>query len=163
MADYPIVFTFNDAVAGNGFLAGVTLSGRAVLTKENGSWWAYGVRPAALAASGETALGAYLEFRKSFTAVLFDTASFSGTFEAFKAEVERFFHERDEAEEQRWQTAGDAIRNGLVELEPPFDKMPRVAPDVRPVSISVERLDRPEAVFTASDNVLENHALATAA
>src|SRR5713226_9647560 len=81
MADYPLVFTFNDTVSGNGFLAGVTITGRAVMAKEDEFWWMSGVRPAALTAKGETAAGSYLEFRRSFTSVLFDTASFSGTFE----------------------------------------------------------------------------------
>jgi hypothetical protein len=163
MPEYPLVFTFNDAVSGNGFLAGITITGRAVMAKEDEFWWTFGVRPAALAAKGETPAGAYLEFRNHYTSVLFDTASFSPTFEAFKAEVERWFYERDESEELRWHAASDAIQKGQVTPEPPFDKIRREAPDVRPVSISVDRLDDQQAVFTASNNVLDNYALGTAA
>jgi hypothetical protein len=46
--------------------------------------------------------------------------------------------------------------------EPPFTALKREAPDVRPVAISIERLDQ-QHVFTASDNVLETYALSAAA
>jgi hypothetical protein len=162
MAEYPLVFTFQDAVSGNGFLAGVTVSGQALIAKEDDQWWMLGVRPAALASKGETPPAAYIEFRKSFTAVLFDAASQAATFEDFKAEVERFFYERDEAEERRWQAAGDAIREGRVTPEPPFSELKRESPSERPTALSVERLDK-QLTFTASDNVLDSYALSTAA
>jgi len=162
MSEYPLVFTVHDAIAGNGFLAGVTMSGRGLMVKEDDLWWMHGVRPAAITAKGETPAGAYLEFRSALTAALVDAAVEAANFEGFKAEVERFFYERDEAEERRWHEAGDAIRQGRVVPEPPFTALKREAPDVRPVVISIERLDQ-QRVFTASDNVLETYALSAAA
>ncbi len=164
MSEYPLVFTVRDAIAGNGFLAGVTLSGRGLMVKERDDiWWMYGVRPAAIAARGETPAGAYLDFRTTLFATLVDAATEAVCFEGFKAEVERFFYERDQSEEQRWQAAGDAIRRGEVVPEAPyFTGLKREAPDARPVTISVERLDT-QHVFTASDNVLETYALIPAA
>jgi hypothetical protein len=163
MPDYPFVFTFNDTVSGNGFLANVTMTGRAVMAMEDGSWWMFGVRPAALAAKGDTPPGSYIEFRMAYKKLLFDTAAFSQSFEGFKAEVERFFYERDESEERRWDAASSAIQAERVRVEAPFDTLPREAPEVRPVSISVDRLDKAEAVFTASNNVLDNYAISAAA
>jgi len=164
MAEYPLVFTFSDKVSGNGFLAGVTVSGRALVVKEDGQWWMLGVRPSAIAAHGETPAGAYIEFRKAFTAVLFDSAALTPTFEAFKASVEQFFNDRDMVEEKRWQDAGEAIRSGEVTPEPPFSELKRESPEGRPAMISVERLDVLEPkVFSANDNVLDSYALSTAA
>jgi len=162
MPEYPLVFTFNDTVSGNGFLAGVTVSGRAVMAEDDGSWWMLGVRPAGLAAKGEAPAGAYVEFRKTFTAVLFDAASLASDFDSFKNEVERFFYERDETEEARWHAAGEAIRNGSVTPEPPFATLPREAPTARPVTIGIQRLDR-QQIFAADDNVLDSYALSAAA
>ena len=121
-----------------------------------------GVRPAALAAKGDAPAAAYVHFRGTFTAVLFDAASLAQDFDSFKAEVERFFHERHEAEEARWHAAGDAIRSGAVTPEPPFSALPREEPPQRPVTISVERLDGQQS-FTANDNVLDSYALSPAA
>ena len=50
MASYPVMFTLRDTVSGNGFLAGITLTGRALMKREDDEkWWIYGVRPAAIA------------------------------------------------------------------------------------------------------------------
>ena len=162
MPEYPLVFTFTDKVAGNGFLANVAINGRALMAKEDAFWWMLGVRPAALAEKGESPGGAYVDFRRAFTATLFDAASMADGFDSFKAEVERFFYERDETEEQRWNAAGEAIRSGAVTPEPPFASLPREVPQARPVTISVERLDN-QQTFTANDNVLDSYALSAAA
>lgn len=162
MAEYPLVFTFSDTVSGNGFLARVTLNGRALMVREDDKWWMLGVRPAALAACAETPGDAHIEFRKTFTAVLFDSAALVGGFDAFRAEVERLYNERDEEEERRWNEASSAINQGRVKPEPPFTNLKREAPDTRPMAISVERLDQRQ-VFTVSDNVLDDVALSAAA
>lgn len=166
MAEYPIVFTFKDTVSGNGFLAGVTINGRALMTREDDKWWTFGVRPAAIAASadgGVDPFAAYVAFRNAFSAALYDAAFSADSYEQFKAEVERFFYERDESEEARWEAAGAAIRNGAVTPEPPFDQLKRESPTARPTSLSIERLDKPQQTFKPSDNVLDSYALGTAA
>ena len=49
------MLTLQDAISGNGFLAGITLSGRALMRKEDdGKWWMYGVRPAGFGRVVET-------------------------------------------------------------------------------------------------------------
>src|SRR3989344_5730364 len=86
---HPLLFTFGDVIAGNGFLAGVKLSGRAVMIEEEpGKWWMYGVYPGAIAQAGETPKEAYLHFRSTYKEALFDIAQEANDFESFKAEVE---------------------------------------------------------------------------
>src|SRR5258708_4700165 len=91
LAHHPLMFTLRDVISGTGFLAGVTLSGRALMVQEDGKWWMHGVRPAAIAESGETPPDASHRFRTRYREVLFDIASEQETFEGFRQEVERFF------------------------------------------------------------------------
>ena len=76
MTNYPVMFTFRDAVSGNGFLSGVTLGGRALIVHEpeDQAWRIYGVRPAPIAESGNTPLEAFANFRNAYKNVLFDFA-----------------------------------------------------------------------------------------
>ena len=158
MAEYPLVFTYQDTVSGDGFLARVEINGRGLMAQEDGEWWMLGVRPAALAGGGETPAGAYLAFRNAYKAVLIDAAVTAAGFDAFKAEVERFFNERDEAEEKRWTEAGEAIGKEKVAVEAPFDAIKREPPGMRPVSVSVVQMDNQQR-FTAAQNVLDSYAL----
>src|SRR5258708_7237288 len=102
---HPMMFTFRDTISEDGFLAGITLSGRALMLEEDGKWWMYGVRPGGLAENGETPQEASLRLRNRYREVLFDIAGENTTFEAFHAEVERFFSEPDAQEERRWEDA----------------------------------------------------------
>lgn len=160
---YPLMFTFRDAVSGNGFLAGVTLSGRALMVKEGDEdWCIYGVRPAAIADTGTTPEEAYLRFRNRYKDVLFDIAEASPDFEAFKREAERFYYEPDVEEEQRWEESVKALRCGKVVAEAPFTELPKESPEHRPSDIAVSRLDEKKR-FQASDNVSDTYVMAAAA
>ena len=52
MTHYPLLFGFRDLVAGNGFVAGVNLNGRALLADEGDGFVMYGVNPGGIAAGG---------------------------------------------------------------------------------------------------------------
>jgi len=147
------MFTFRDAISGNGFLAGVTLSGRALMAHEDGDWWIYGVRPGAIAEFGATPQEAFARFRNTYKTVLFDTAEEFTDFDSFKREVERFYHEPDKNEENRWMEAFQDLRSGKLQPEPPFSSLPKEAPENRPTQITVERLDSAGARFTPADNI----------
>ena len=55
MPDYPLMFTVRDAISGNGYLAGVTVYGRAIMREEeDGKWWMTGVRPSGITAPGDS-------------------------------------------------------------------------------------------------------------
>src|SRR5262249_6084949 len=157
MANYPVMFTVRDTVSGNGFLAGVTLTGRAIITREDdGRWWVYGVRPAAIAESGETPQEAFLRFRNTYKNVLFDFAEGSAAYENFGEAVEASYHQPHQEEEERWTEAFRALRSGEVKPEPPFfSTLPKEDPDKRPTQISVERLDKANTRYTAADNVTD--------
>jgi hypothetical protein len=112
---YPLLFSFRDKVAGKGFLADITVHGRALAVEEDGCWWIRGVQPGGLADGGQTFLEAYAAFRDDFRAVLFDIAEEAKSFWAFKEEVDRFFAETDE--EAEWHAAVQAVRDKVVRPE----------------------------------------------
>jgi len=165
MPDYPVMFTLRDAVSGNGFLAGVTLSGRALMTKESdGKWWVYGVRPGAIAETGSTPEEAFLRFRNSYKNVLFDMAEGARDYEAFRGAVESFYFQPDAQEEERWQEAFDAIRSGtFVPDDDFFGKLPKEPPETRPTQLQVARLDEQARRYMPTDNVPDYYAMPTAA
>ena len=140
---YPIMFTFRDTVSGNGFLAGVTITGRSLMIKEDdGKWWMYGVRPASIADFGDTPGEAFRAFRNSFKEVLFDIADVAQEFKEFNDNVEQFFYEPDNVEEGRWNTAYCLLRDGKVQPESPFlSELPKQDPSSRPTTLSIIRLD----------------------
>jgi len=158
--DHPIMITLQDTISGDGFLAKVTLAGRTLMRKEDDDkWWMYGVRPAAIAESGCTIDEAFLRFRQVHKEVLFDIAKDSKNFDEFRAAVELYFNEGD-ADEQEWEKALRAIRNGNIAPPEPFSKLPRQSPDTRPPRIEVERLDGKVSGFVASDNVTDTYYIA---
>ncbi len=161
LVNHPIMITLRDAISGNGFLSGITLSGRALMREEDGKWWMYGVRPAAIAECGSTIEEAFLRFRNRYKEVLFDLAQENVTFDDFKAAVERFFYEadKDNEDECSWEQGLKAIRAGSCAPPKPFDNLPREAPETKPSQITVERLDRVGTRFMPSDNVLDTYSV----
>ena len=157
---HPLLFTFRDTISGYGFLVGITLSGRALLLNEDGKWWMYGVRPGAIAESGDSLQETSLRFRNRYKEILFDIAGECRTFDAFKQEVERFFYEPDFEEERRWEDAVTQIRSGGLAPPPPFSHLPREVPENRPSQITVERLDGESRRFMPTDNVPDYSAIA---
>ncbi len=80
------MLTLQDSISGNGFLARITMSGRTLMRKEDdGKWWMYGVRPAAIAASGDNIDEAFRQFRAAYWGVLADMAEESSTFDEFES------------------------------------------------------------------------------
>jgi len=158
---YPLIFTFRDDVDGEGFLARVTIRGRALMVDEGDGWWLYGVEPGGMAESGGTPHEAYQRFRRAFTAVLFETAVDAKSFDDFESEIRRFARETDQEEEARWLEVSAAIRSGEIVPEAPFDSLPRKSADL-PVEVQVERLDEPQRAFTPKDNILDEYALTAA-
>ncbi len=159
---YPVMFVFRDAISGDGFLAGVTLSGRALMIKEGEEWWVYGVRPGAIAEHGTTPQETFLRFKDRYRTVLFDMAEEFKDFEAFRREVERFYYEPDEEEERRWNDAVEGLRSGNVTPAPPFSELPKEPPQNRPAQVTVERLDTSDRRFTPTDNVVDRYVMAAA-
>ncbi len=166
LREHPLMLTLRDAISGDGFLAGITLSGRALMRKEDdGKWWMYGVRPAGLVVSGATIEETCVRFRNRYKETLIDISQEIDTFEGFKAEVERFFYEpdADQEDERLWEEALTAIRGGNMEPPEPFANLPRESPESKPSQITVERLDGVGKRFMPSDNVTDTYSIPQAA
>jgi hypothetical protein len=165
MTNYPVMFTFQDTVSGNGFLSGIEIHGRAIMTREDdGKWWMYGVHPGGMAHFGDSVMEAYSKFRESYKTVLFDIAEEASNFETFKAEVQTFYWECGPEEEQRWECALEALRSGTVTPEAPFSTFPRLTPEERACGIEVKRLDQvASSNFSSKNNVTDTLALPIAA
>ena len=151
MSVYPLVFGIRDAVAGRGFLAGVSLQGRALLEFEDGQWWVSGVEPGGITASGDTPDTAYSSFREGLRRVLFDSAHLTESLEAFEAEVKALASQRNPAAEERWDAARQLIRAGAAVEESFAADLPRLTKTVS-CGATVVRLDRSEHEFTPLDN-----------
>jgi hypothetical protein len=123
-----------------------------MLKEEDEKWWMYGVFPGSVAECGDTPNEAFLAFRNRYREILFDIAAEEvGGYEQFKTEVERFFYEKDEEEEQRWNAAHKLIREGSVTPEEAFSNLERMAPSLKPPMILLSRLDETQR-FDASQN-----------
>jgi hypothetical protein len=141
MISYPVVFGYRDVIKGRGFFAGVVTDGQALLTiEDDGGHWLFGVNPGGVAGGGKETAEAAREFKKSYLSVLFDIAEEAHTFQEFKAEVERFFHETNEPTEAEWKRAHVEVKKGA--LNNP--NLPRVDVDKRPSSIQIIELQGDE-------------------
>ncbi|PTL35513.1 hypothetical protein CLG94_09595 [Candidatus Methylomirabilis limnetica] len=150
MNQYPLLFTFQDKVSGEGFLAGITVHGRGLAVEESDGWWMYGVQPGDLSAGGATFMEAQREFRKAFTVILFDIAEDAKDFNSFKAEVGRFFKGINCPTEEEWHAAVLDVRAGKITAEA-LSKGLQKRPANSPRSVQVKLL----RVFNPKDNVLE--------
>jgi hypothetical protein len=163
LKEHPLIVTLQDSVTGNGFVARITLSGRALMRAEDdGKWWMYGVRPAGIAASGGNIEDAFLRFRGRYKDILFDIAQESASFEDFETEVERFFNEADadNEDEHLWDAAFTAVRGAACAPPAPFSNLPRISPETHPSFIKIERVDSKanDIRLKASDNVPDTYA-----
>ncbi len=111
---YPILFTYRDVLAGNGFVAGVEIKGRYLMSEENGEVWIDGVEPGGIGAGGSSDKEAAAAFRQMYQKVLFDIALEAKTFEEFKAEVEKFFRDVNDLISKEWWDAVKLVRKGKV-------------------------------------------------
>jgi hypothetical protein len=155
---YPLLFNYKDCIAGDGFLASVVVSGRALMFNEDDEWWMHGVQPAAISEAGETPQEAAAHFRKRYRTVLFDFSAEASGFEAFRTEVERFFNQPEPEISASWQTAFELIRSGKVDPGAPFSRLPRQAPEAHEPEIDVFLVD--PAALSPNDNVLDRELIA---
>lgn len=148
MKHYPILFTFRDKVFGNGFLADVTVHGRALAVEEEDGWWMCGVEPGDLAAGGVTLTEALAEFRKTFTTILFDIAEEVQDHESFEVEVGDFFGGVNHPTEEEWKIALAEVRSGRTVAEAILDGLP-IKPADSPRFAEIRIMDS----YTSKDNV----------
>ncbi|HTG32522.1 MAG TPA: hypothetical protein VLB76_06285 [Thermoanaerobaculia bacterium] len=117
MTNYPLLFGRREKVEGNGFIARVAVSGRVLLTDEDGEFWVEGVNPGGLAATGNSASEALAQFCQDFLAVLFDIASEAEDFDHFRDQVGKFFSETSAPALEDWEEAVRQVRAGQVDAD----------------------------------------------
>ncbi len=138
---HPVLFTLQDVVTGCGFLAGIVVTGKAVMEQEDGKWWMYGVCPGAVAGSGATPNEAFIDFRNRYKEALFDIAEECKGFVQFNAAVRDFYTE-DKQESARWAEALEILRKNEQSVGEPFKSMPRWRPCDYELRIQVTRLEK---------------------
>ena len=151
MTHYPLLFGFRDLIAGNGFVAGVDLSGRAVLVDEGDGFWMYGVNPGGVAAGGGTPGEAQSEFRSAYRSVLFDIAAEAKDYDDFEREVKSFVTATNKPTEAEWDEAVSEVRQGKVDA----DWLPKRRAESR-IGVQIVLLDHP----APSANLLDEAELA---
>ena len=122
MKTYPLIFRFEDAVSGRGFVARILTRGSILALHEDGEWWLSGVQPGGVAEVGDDFWKTQQRFRTAYRDILFQAAPEAAGFSEFKAEVDRFFAQVDEHEANEWLAIARALGQGRVRLEPPFDE-----------------------------------------
>jgi len=151
MTQYPLLFGRRELVEGNGFVARVAVSGRALLVDENGECWIEGINPGGFAASGKSPNEALAEFGSAFRAVLFDIASDAGSFRDFHDEVKRFFEETNVPALRDWEEAVQRVKAGQLDA----DWLSKRPSDTK-LGVEVVEVNRP----AAANNELGEAALA---
>lgn len=154
---HPLVFTLQDVITGCGFLAGIVVTGKAVMEREeDGKWWMYGVCPGALAGSGNTPNEAFVDFRNRYKETLFDMAEDCKSFLVFRRAVQEFFTE-DKAEGVRWDDALQFLRQHEDGITEPFNTLPRKRPDEFHLGIRIDRLERmKESKLKPANNIQDS-------
>ncbi len=119
MDTYPLLFSFHDVVAGNGFFAGVTIDGRALLEEDEEGAWFYGVEPGSLAGHGSTRQEAHQDFRAGYRSVLADIAYEVESFSQFEVLARDFLCTINGPTEADWKELVGQVRSGDLNLNGP--------------------------------------------
>jgi len=113
---YPLVFSFRDLIAGNGYVAVVSMDGRVVLSEEDQDVWMFGVQPGGIAGGDRQREAAFTEFKKSYLSVLFDIAAEATSFDEFQQKTMAFFGEVNEPNAVDWDQALNEVRANNLSL-----------------------------------------------
>lgn len=158
---HPLVFTLQDVVTGRGFLAGIVVTGKAVMEHEDGKWWMYGVCPGGLAGSGTTPNEAFVDFRNRYKHALFDMAEEFPNFLTFRSAVQSFFAEEDLQENTRWEESLKILREHEEAITEPFKKLPRKKPSDYKLGIRIDRLEKmKQSALKPANNIQDSLAKA---
>jgi hypothetical protein len=147
---YPLVFSFRDAIMGNGFVANVSMNGRALLSTDDEETWLFGVQPGAISGGDPRRDVAFTAFKKSYLSVLLDIAAEATSFDEFTAEVTSLFSQANEPFAADWETALGEVRSQNTSLA----DLKRVSADSRPPSLEVELVITEKAVIATPPSLL---------
>jgi len=145
----PLLFTFKQFVIGKGFIAGVTMSGRALLEEEETEVWISGIAPVGIAGGGLDRDAAFAEFRKRWVSVLFDIAGEADSYSDFEAQCSEFLASQLSHLTEEWESALREVRKKKY-----TDATLRTeSADKQTVHHEIVELD--PSSFNPEDNVLE--------
>lgn len=108
--NYPLFLSYQGTTIGNGFVAEITARAQMLATIDKEGAWIYGVRPGAIAESGDGIEQAHVQIRETLRLTFVDFADEAQTFAEFRARVERFFNETNDDSVMEWDAAVAAIR-----------------------------------------------------
>ncbi len=116
---YPLLFKYRDPFIGNGFIAGIEIRGRALMTiRESGDdVWIDGVWPDCISEGGRSEREAASSFREDYRAVVFDIMAEANTFADFKSRIESVFKGADPITTAEWDRAVELVRKEKLSLD----------------------------------------------
>lgn len=153
---YPLVFSFRDLIAGNGYVAVVSMDGRVVLSEEdNQEVWMFGVQPGGIAGGEWQRQAAFTEFKRSYLSVLFDIAAEARSFDEFKDRTTSFFNEVNEPNASDWEKALAEVRSANLSLT----GLKPVKAGAKPPALTIEQV----ATVSVSSGVNEFDQISEAA
>lgn len=143
----PLLFKFQKIIFGNGFIAGVRMSGRAMLVEDGEEVWINGVNPSTLAGGGRTREEAFADFRRGWSQVLVDIAAECKSLEEFRARASEFLAAETEEITAEWCNAlkelrarGGAddvqLRQVKAESQPPQWSVAEIVPEQATVKLN---------------------------
>ena len=156
MATYPLLFSFRDVVAGNGYYAGVVIDGRAILVEDEEGSWFYGVEPGGVAGHGDTAQEAHQDFRAGYRSVLADLSDEADDFAAFKRLAMDFLTTVNRPNEVLWEGAVERVRSGELDL----NWLPQRSSDLKREVKVVELREDPRNAINDPDTQSPHQSLA---
>jgi hypothetical protein len=150
----PLLFSYRDTLFGPGMLIEVRVqNGRALYVEEADGGWLYGVNPGGMAAAGASLQEAHQAFRETFSKVLVDLILDTKSAQEFRAAVDQFVRETNDAYAADWHAAVAAVR-AMATNSTGLPKAPAESP------LTVEVVVRQHAQVT--DNVPQSDALLAA-
>ncbi len=158
---YPILFTYRDILAGNGFVAGIEVRGRYLMAEEGEERvWIYGVNPGGLSAGGHSQKEATSAFREAYRETLFDIAGEAKTFEELSSAVSHFVNDENSYYHAEWWDAVALVRSGKIDLEWLDKKKAESELQVTVVKLSLQEeqpdiAERPAPSQNQSDNLAQ--------
>ena len=160
---YPLFFKYRETVSGRGFLAWVSVSGRALMVEESdGEWAMYGVQPGCITEGGQSLDEARLQFRAAFRELLFNIAADAPHFEEFKNQTEGMLGQINEPLEAEWRQAVEAVRARKICPDPVIDTLPRESAENDP-RVLVQKINEPKTKYTPEENQPDEYLLSEAA
>lgn len=109
----PLFCTLPHTVMGEGVIVRVEIVARVTVEQDGDRYWAFGVNPGAVAASGSSVHDAVMKFRSAVQAVLVDLMDeCSGDSQKFEVAVRDFVDSTDGVSVAEWEEARVQVRKG---------------------------------------------------